>query len=389
MLEYDDLELRSWLAALDADPHVEWVDAQRGRLAASWESRTIAAPLPAAVQFSTISEPVVSRTTRSRRYRRLRIAAAAAAVLALVVVVAVALSAVDRRSVQTPLRPVPTPPASTVAPLVKGPDAASTLLASWGWWAVPALASSPHIGNVFVYADGRVIWDQAAYVDADGRVTAIPVDPIGGNPGVARLWLTESGVERGVIPGGPPAFFPEGEYRDAILERRLSARGLALVRAGKLDPRYFLVNWNVDRDGQLHRVRYHYQRRELWAEPTGRVWEPSKYAVCPSAVVGGPPGTADAVAQLPAPAQALLNGKQHTYDPNTGTANSGGPSGPPMECFELTAAEFSTLQELMPPSVNNGSPFAAAWPLVVEGEYVEFLNVLPIYPHGQPVPWGR
>jgi hypothetical protein len=109
MLEHDDLELRSWLAALDADPRVDWVDAQRDRLAASWESRTITEPLPAAVAFGTISERIGSRSTRSRRQWRLRIAVVATAVLAIVVlVVVVTLPGGDRRSVQTPLRPVPT-----------------------------------------------------------------------------------------------------------------------------------------------------------------------------------------------------------------------------------------------------------------------------------------
>src|SRR5262245_51508281 len=36
------------------------------------------------------------------------------------------------------------------APLVVGPDTASTLLTSWGQF---------HVGYVFVYADGRVIWE--------------------------------------------------------------------------------------------------------------------------------------------------------------------------------------------------------------------------------------
>src|SRR5262249_780743 len=146
------------------------------------------------------------------------------------------------------------------------------------WHAEPG--SPAESRTVFVYADGRVIWYPGpAYVDGGGRVTAIAIDPIGGNPGAARLWLTESGLERGIVPPGP-AIFPEGEYRNAILERRLNARGLALVRAGKLDLRYFLVNWNVDRDGQLHRVRFLYQRKRLWAEPTGRIWQPSHYAIC-------------------------------------------------------------------------------------------------------------
>jgi hypothetical protein len=274
MLEYDDLELRSWLATLDADPRVEWVDAQRDRLAASWESRTITAVLPAAVQFSTISESFGSKTTRSRRYRRLGIAAAAAAVLALViVVVAVALAAVDRRSVQTPLRPVSTPPTSTLAPLVQGPDAASTLLtASWGQ--VP-------FANVLIYADGRVI-----------------------------------------------------RYGDVgVNERRLTRRGLDLVRAGKLDAKWFL--------GQG--VLRPYPHWKIWADRAPRIWRPSKYAICPTV----PPEVMD---QLRPPAQNVLRGTEHTYHGTPILGDDPRPPGPPespRECLEVTRGQVRTLVEIL------------------------------------------
>ncbi len=76
-------------------------DAPRSRLA---RPERVAA---SSWQFDTITEPLASRSTRSRRGRRLGIAVAAVlAIVALVVVVT--RPGIDRRSVQTPRRPVPT-----------------------------------------------------------------------------------------------------------------------------------------------------------------------------------------------------------------------------------------------------------------------------------------
>jgi hypothetical protein len=241
-------------------------------------------------------------------------------------------------------RAVPKPPTPLGAPLVQGADAASTLLESWGQF---------QVGYAFVYADGRVVLklESGVFLDADGRMT---------------------GNGEGCCTPGDDG--PRPEY--VAVERRLSARGLKLVRTGKLHPKRFLVTRDVDREGRIL-IEFAggetgiYQRKGLWAEPTARVYEPSKYAICP--------GTTDTLGLLPASAQVLLNGKQNTYDPNIGTANWGVPPGPPMECFEVTSAEFSTLQQLMPPS--------QGWllPLVAEGEFVGSLDAFPIYPHGQPV----
>ena len=199
-------------------------------------------------------------------------------------------------------RPVPAPPAPTVAPLVPGPDAASTILASWGKF---------HVGYAFVYADGRVIWqpDGGVFLDADGRVTG---------PGAGCC----SPGDRG----------PRPEY--VPVERRLSARGVELVRTGKLDPKRFLVTRDVDREGRISIQFGTIERKGLWAEPTARVYEPSKFAICPSSTDGTLFGFT-----VPAPAWALLDGKLRTYDPSIGTA-SWSPSieTAPMDCFEVTAA---------------------------------------------------
>jgi len=108
MLEYDDPELRSWFATLDADPRVEWVEAQRDRLAVAWESGTITEPKSTAFEFDTISEPLGSRSTRSRRGRRTAIMAAAVVLAMVALIVAATLPGIDGRGVQTPRRPAPT-----------------------------------------------------------------------------------------------------------------------------------------------------------------------------------------------------------------------------------------------------------------------------------------
>jgi hypothetical protein len=234
------------------------------------------------------------------------IAAAIAVAVAIAVLVGVVtLPGVDRHRIQTPLRPVPTPPVSTVAPLVQGPDPASTILTSWRQF---------HVGFVLIYGDGRVI----SHADD---------------------------------PGG-------------IIERRLSRRGLALVRAGKLDAGYFLGH---------SILRPPFPRKKLWAERTPRIWEPSKYALCPYQPMGGG-GVAlnatDVVDELPAPVQAALDGKQHIYDPSIGTAHWEFPKTKGMmDCWELTAAELQ------------GWDGSFAYGRVT-------LNPAEIYPHGQPVLWG-
>ena len=108
MLEYDDPELRSWFATLDADPRVDWVEAQRDRLAVAWESGTITEPKSTAFEFDTISEPLGSRSTRSRLGRRTAITAAAVVLAIVALIVAATLPGIDRRGVQTPRRPAPT-----------------------------------------------------------------------------------------------------------------------------------------------------------------------------------------------------------------------------------------------------------------------------------------
>ena len=172
------------------------------------------------------------RPSVRRSWNRVAVAAAVAAALVIATLVLVRTESDDGGTVLTPAGTAPSAPAPAPstqaptplgAPLVVGPDAASTLLTSWGSGQVD-VAGQFHGGMyVFVYADGRVIWDlggASVWADADGRVTAIP---FGGPTEFGRFWLTESGVK-------PASGTPGGELVCCNMERRLSARGLELVR---------------------------------------------------------------------------------------------------------------------------------------------------------------
>jgi hypothetical protein len=257
---------------------------------------------------------------------------------------------------------------------------------------------------VFVYADGRVIWDTGGapvWADADGRVIAIP---FGGPTEFGRFWLTESGLKPASgNPGG-------GELVLRNIERRLSDRGLELVRAGNIEAKHLLVQpgdqWPEElprRPEDLKRLPVALQlalRPDLWAEPTSRVWEPSTWAIefhrlrydlhSVEAV-----DATRALEQLPASAQALLTDKSRTCDyVNAGNAHWDlGPfrlGGVSTECFELNAAELAAFSASLDPNTLIDDPdtlTAGSWHIEVDGRDA-ILNALPIYPHGQPQLWG-
>jgi hypothetical protein len=172
---------------------------------------------------------------------------------------------------------------------------------------------------------------------------------------------------------------------------------LELLLAGQLDLKGLLVG------------PYPYSRRELWIEPTARLYEASTYAICHTPAALAPPS-----AQLPASAEALLSGKQRTVDYRIGWSSDPTPGGVrsdmelafPSDCFEVTAAEASTLYQILdangminhdaspttqgagtPPSAwtGGGSRFAE-----IRGQPASLAHISsePIYPHGQPVFWG-
>ena len=328
---------------------------------------------------ATSADPTsLDEVTSGRRRWRLVAAAAAAAAVIVGTIVLVRTASDEGGTVLTPAGPAPTapapapapPPTPLGAPLVQGADPASTLLTSWG---------QIHVGYAFVYADGRVIWypDIEARVDADLEVT---------------------GAQRRRRSDGAPA--SDGEFRYEVIERRLSPHGLELVRAGELTPRQFL-----DADPDPH------PREELWAEPTARVYEAPTYAICHT-----PAALAPESAQLPESAQALLIGKERSIDPTIRWPSEPMPGylqliadselAFPSDCFEVTAAEASTLYEILdavglihhdgsptaqsagtPPSewFGGGSRFAEVRGGQSSGPHI---SSSPIYPHGQTVAWG-
>ena len=240
-------------------------------------------------------------------------------------------------------------------------------------------------------------------------MTAIPIGQagIGEWPTNARFLLTESGLK----PGG---WTPEGEFDPRYakcggffvcsmpvnIERRLSARGLDLVRAGNIEVKHLLVQPGEQWPEELPRrpedlkqwpvAIQLWLRPELWAGPTARVWQPSTWAIDfhryqPSVEAVD---ATRALEQLPASAQALLTDKRRTCDyANAGNAHwltrplrQGEAHS---ECFALNAAEFAAFwPSLDPNTVINGS-----WHIEVNGRDA-ILNALPIYPHGQPQLWG-
>ena len=304
---------------------------------------------------------------RPRRRWRVLAAAAAAAALIVATIILVRTASDDGGTVLTPAGPAPSQPPSAPsvpasfplgAPLVEGPDASSTLLTSWAQF---------HVGYVFAYGDGRVLWypDIGARVDADMEV---------------------SGAQRRRRTDGLPA--PNGEFRYQIIERHLSPLGLELLLAGQLDLKGLLVG------------PYPYSRRELWIEPTARVYQPSTYALCPMTEGGSrsiPANATDVVDELPTPVRPVLDGKQRIYDPTIGTAHwefpgTPGMPGTPMECFELTAAETSTLYQIIDANglFNHDEetiygPYG--WDRVFHHGNLS-LTPEAVFPHGQHVIWG-
>jgi hypothetical protein len=145
----------------------------------------------------------------------------------------------------------------------------------------------------------------------------------------------------------------------------------------------FVVRFRVDEQGRIHWVRLLYQREELWAEPTARIWEPSSYAICFFAN-GGPVRASSVVGELPEAARQLLDGPLRTYNPSRSfvrTAAADGAwypgglvPGQPTECLEVNTADKSALEQIL--NVQGTSPYT--WPSSTVTP-----AAFPIYPHNQ------
>jgi hypothetical protein len=144
----------------------------------------------------------------------------------------------------------------------------------------------------------------------------------------------------------------------------------------------------------VHMLRTPLLWYDVWAEPVIKNWEPTHYAICPT-----PLERLDApllIDRLPAPAQALLRGRQRTYDPTIGTAHWWPPdkppteAAPPMECFEVTNEESSTLYRIFEAEglTDLGHLFPQGWAATIARDSQDGLQATPIFPHGQPVIFG-
>jgi hypothetical protein len=149
-----------------------------------------------------------------------------------------------------------------------------------------------------------------------------------------------------------------------VLERRLTADGLDLVRAGAVPAKAFLAEWVGH--GTLPYMGGWEWKPEV-SLPAGLLadaefaefaaYAPSRYAVC--RLDGA--DASRALRRLPAPTRALLRGKERTYH----VPAVGGPYGPQIqdvECFEVSEDEVSVLAGTLA-----GVGFEA-WPLLPHGE---------------------
>ena len=170
-----------------------------------------------------------------------------------------------------------------------------------------------------------------------------------------------------------------------MFERRLTATDLDLVRSGAIGVGAILRTAPLPAD--------------TWADPEFKPYVPSRYAACldpgnPDGFLGIRPGHATALlGRLPAAAQPLLRSKEHTYSNVLFS-----PSGPPVECFEVSTEEALVLYETLDDPgfwLDGDGEAVAGWSGVAPGpcgglEQLAAIGVclMPILPHGEWVAWG-
>jgi hypothetical protein len=196
------------------------------------------------------------------------------------------------------------------------------------WWA-------PHNGWVILYTDGRVIWT-----------------PDGG----------------------------------AIYEMRLSLAGVKLFRSAPVSLKQAVFNQVFYQCPGVACVSS--LPANAWEDAEITAWVPSKYAICylgprdyiePSRVVG----------LLPAPAQALLDGKERKTHPDPGVPDPTTEKGytrPPVECSEVTTEQARALDEILRDAGFEGNAEAGYSFVGPDGDWVQ-IGFHPILPHGTWVAW--
>jgi hypothetical protein len=244
-----------------------------------------------------------------QRARRRRRRYAAAAAVLAVLATSV-MVVFGRPDPSQSLSPAPPP----TLPVPPDPDDAATIVAKYG---------KVHFGWVVVYGDGRVI----------------------------QMWD---------IPG-------------ELFERRLTAKGLDLVRSGAIQPRSLMSLQDRMWHCTPNCVEITRAPGEVWADAEVKPYVPSRYAAC----LGTDPPATEMVGRLPAAARSLLRGEElRAYRNDLFSHSELNPSAPtlppdpPEECFEVSTEEaivlFKTLRK---------SGFAFGW---VIGDHDEgILRALP------------
>ena len=274
-------------------------------------------------------ERLVRRRDRKRRNRRVSAGVVGIAVFVAAIWIVTSGGVFDRS--QTPAVPGPeTGPTFTIAPkdaaglvglppsgaVPSTPEEGEYVLGGWG----------PHNGWVYLYTDERVIWS-----------------PDGGT----------------------------------IYELRLSAAGVDLFRSASVSLKEEVFNWVLNQCPGVGCVSPPLPVN-AWDDAEIRAWVPSKYAICylgprddiePSRVVG----------LLPAPAQALLGGKERTYRPDPEHSRH-------VECSEVTTEQARSLDEILDDAGFEGDAEAGYRFVGPDGDWVQ-IGFEPILPHGTWVAW--
>lgn len=292
---------------------------------------------------SLSTKGLMRRAARKRRNQRITAGVVGIAVsLAALWIVANGLS-FDRS--ETSIAPAGTETGPAAAPDIEGSDL-WTLPPEGG--EVVAEYAEIHVGFVYVYADGRVIWYS--------------------------------------LPG------EHGTAEDRVNEQRLTPEGVDLVRSGGPTvhpvlngPSRFLAQ----ADGSLLPAEV-FDVAGAWADPEIRPYVPDRYAVC----AGDP---AEAMTLLPESAADLLRGKERTFEHEAGL----GGNIPPTTCFEVTTEEARALGQILTETLGwsfvggavhwsrfdpGADPFGFD-PSDWAGMGID-IGFRPLLPHGQWVEWG-
>jgi hypothetical protein len=166
------------------------------------------------------------------------------------------------------------------------------------------------------------------------------------------------------------------------LEQRLTPEGVELVRSGV-----------VRLDGQSLDPGSALPEGALEHRPI-KAYVPSRFAVCPGYWPWNTESLepSSILAHLPVPAQALLRGNERTYDASGGVI--GGNSPPPFTCSEVTTEKARALDGIFLDAgieriyeLDNTTP--SQW-LVYEVRATaairqSFISMMPLLPHGE---WG-